>query len=131
MPSIFSKIINGEIPSYKILEDELTLAILTIEPIQLGHTLVIAKQEIDHFIDVDDATLQQVILNAKKIGRALYQVTGCQRIGTAVVGFEVAHFHHHVIPMEHPSDLDFLKARPRTKDEMHQMQEKILNALSS
>jgi len=131
MSSIFTKIINGELPCYKIHEDELTITFLTIQPIQLGHTLIVPKKEVNHFIDADDESFQRVFYNAKKIGKAIHKATGCKRVGAAIVGFEVPHFHYHLIPMYDASDLDFKKAKSRTEEEMKDIQNKITSALSS
>lgn len=129
MSSVFTKIIKGEIPSYKLLEDELTIAILTIEPIQLGHALVIPKQEINHWFDVPEKVLAQVQFNAARLARAIKHATGAPRILTAAIGFEVPHYHLHLVPAWDPSDLHFSKAKKRSESEMKEIQSKILKAL--
>ena len=131
MASLFTKIINGELPSYKIHEDELTYTFLTIEPIQMGHTLIIPKKEVDHFLDADDESYKQVFANSKKIGKAIQKATGCTRVGLSVLGFEVPHFHLHVVPMYDPTDLDFKKGKGRSEEEMKEIQEKIITELAS
>jgi histidine triad (HIT) family protein len=124
--SVFTKIINGELPSYKLLEDELTISILTIEPIQLGHTLVIPKSEINHWFDVPQEVMTKIQFNAARLGKALRLATGAPRILTAAIGFEVPHYHLHLVPAWDPSDLHFSKARKRSEEEMKAVQAKIL-----
>ena len=130
MSSVFTKIINNELPCYKIHEDDHTISILTIAPIQLGHTLVISKKEIDHWLDVEDEAYIQVMINAKKISMAIQRATGCKRIGTSIQGWEVPHFHYHLIPMFDPSDINFSKQKERSQDEMKQIADKIKNELA-
>lgn len=125
MASVFTKIINGELPCYKIFEDELTIAILTIEPIHLGHTLVIPKQEVNHWFDVPEGAYLQVQKNAQKIGRAIQKATSCARVLTTAIGFEVHHYHLHLIPAWSMADLNFAKAQKRTDSEMKDILEKI------
>ncbi len=129
MASVFTKIIQGELPSYKIYEDELTIAILTIEPIHLGHVLVIPKQEVNHWFDVPEAAYLQVQKNAQKIGKAIKEVTGCPRVLTTAIGFEVPHYHLHLIPAWSMADLNFKAAQKRSDAEMKEIQEKIVKAL--
>ncbi len=107
MASIFSRIVNGEIPSYKVAEDELFYAFLDINPVQPGHTLVIPKQEIDYIFDIDDNTLAQLTIFAKKVAKAIGATIPCKKVGMAVVGLEVAHAHIHLIPMQSEGDMDF------------------------
>lgn len=129
MASIFTKIINGELPCYKIHEDELTISILTIEPIHLGHTLVIPKEETNHWFEVSDKALAQVQLNAKKIAPAIMKATNCQRVGTIAAGFEVPHYHLHLVPAWKIADLDFKLAKKRSEQEQLEIQKKIIAAL--
>lgn len=129
MASVFTKVINGEIPAYKIHEDELTISILTIEPINLGHALVIPKQEINHWFDVPEAAYQQVQLNAQKIAKAIREATKCPRVLTAAIGFEVQHYHLHLIPAWSMDDLNFKKAQKRSEPEMNEILQKIRAAL--
>lgn len=130
MASIFTKIIQGEIPSFKIYEDEHCFAFLDIRPIHLGHTLVVPKIEVDHFFDVPEPHYSAVFQAAKKIGLAIQEVTGCPRVGTTILGFEVPHAHYHLVPMWSPSDLSFSLAKPRSQEEMKDVQKKIVQALS-
>lgn len=129
MASVFTKIISGEIASYKIHEDDLTITILTIEPIHLGHCLVIPKQEVNHWYDVPEAAYLQVQKNAQKVAKAIKSVTGCSRVLTAAIGFEVQHYHLHLIPAWSMADLNFSKASKRSENEMKEIQEKIRAAL--
>ncbi len=119
MASVFSKIIAGEIPCYKVAEDENYLAFLDISPLAMGHTLVIPKKEIDYIFDVDDNTLTGLILFAKKTAKAIEKVVECKRIGVAVIGLEVPHVHIHLVPLQHISDIDF--SRPKLKTEHEPM----------
>lgn len=129
MASVFTKIINGELPSYKIHEDEKTISILTIDPISLGHTLVIPKLEVNHWFDVPPDIFTQVGLNAQRIAKAIQEATGCPRVGTIVAGFEVPHYHLHLIPAWSIPDLDFKRAARRSDQDMKQIQEKIIGFL--
>ena len=129
MSTIFTKIINGELPCYKIHECEKTFSFLSIDPIQLGHTLVVPKTEVDHFIDCDDESYMAVFKNAKLIATAIKKATNSKRIGTIIQGYEVPHFHYHLIPTFDPSDLSFSKAQRRSDDEMKQIQQQILSYL--
>ena len=130
MSSIFTKIISNELPAYRVLENDKVISFLTIEPIHPGHTLVIPKTEVDHWMDVPEDEYKEVYLQAQKIGKAIQKVTGSTRVAQAVVGLEVPHFHLHLIPMWQPSDLDFKKAKPATSNDLKLMQEKILGELS-
>lgn len=129
MASVFTKIIKGELPSYKIHEDEKTISILTIEPISLGHTLVIPKMEVNHWFDVPPDIYTQCGLNAQKIAKAIIQATGCPRVGTIVAGFEVPHYHLHLVPAWSIPDLDFKRAKKHSDQEMREIQEKIISFL--
>lgn len=127
--SVFTKIIKGELPSYKIHEDDLTISILTIEPIHLGHTLVITKQEINSWLDVPADIYTRVHLNSQKIGQAIKLATGCPRVGQIVAGFEVPHYHLHLVPAWNIPDLNFAKAQKRSTLEMENIQKEILKYL--
>lgn len=107
MSSIFSKIVAGEIPSYKIAENELFFAFLDINPLAKGHTLVIPKKEINYILDMDDDLHAQFWNFAKKIGKAVEKVVPCKRIGITVIGLEVPHAHIHIIPINSIYDMDF------------------------
>ena len=129
MTSIFTKIMNNELPSYKIHEDDKTISILTIEPISLGHTLVIPKLEVNHWFDVPADIYTQIALNSQRLAKAIKEATGCPRVGTIVAGFEVPHYHLHLIPAWSIPDLDFERAARRSDQEMKQIQEKIISYL--
>ncbi|MEY2905354.1 MAG: hypothetical protein RJA52_1370 [Bacteroidota bacterium] len=107
MESLFTKIIKGEIPSYKIAETDQFYAFLDIRPLAEGHTLVIPKQEIDYVFDIDDDILAGLMVFSKKIARAIKMVIPCKKVGIAVIGLEVPHAHIHLIPMNKVGDLNF------------------------
>ena len=112
--TLFTRIINGEIPSYKVAEDEKYYAFLDINPLQKGHTLVIPKlpePEADYIFDLDDATLAGLMVFAKKVAQGLKEATGCKRVGVAVLGMEVNHVHVHLVPMN--SERDMLFTHPK------------------
>jgi len=121
MPSIFSKIVAGEIPSYKIAEDEKFFAFLDINPMAKGHTLVIPKKEIDYIFDLDDNLLQDMIVFSKKVAKAIEKAVPCKRVGVMVIGMEVPHAHIHLIPINKESDM--LLSNPRIKLEQADFEE--------
>ena len=126
MASIFSKIIAGEIPSYKIAENEKCFAFLDINPIVFGHTLVIPKKEVDYYFDLDDEYLAELNVFAKKVAQALRQEVDCIRIGVMIAGLEVPHAHIHLVPIQSVGDLSFRNPRPSiSKDELKALAEKI------
>lgn len=119
MASIFTKIIQGEIPCYKIAENNSFIAFLDINPLKKGHTLVVPKIEIDYIFDQDDNTLQDLMVFAKKVAKGIEKVVPCNRIGISVIGLEVPHTHIHLIPIDGVYDMNFANERPQfTKDEM-------------
>jgi histidine triad (HIT) family protein len=120
MPTIFTKIINGEIPAYEIAEDENYLAFLDIFPLAKGHTLVIPKKETDYIFDLDDTTLAGLMVFAKKVALAIDKAVPSSRVGIAVVGLEVPHAHVHLIPLHSVQDIDF--SRPKLKLEKEEME---------
>ena len=109
MPTIFSRIVNGEIPCYKVAETADYLAFLDVRPQAKGHTLCIPKREIDYIFDMEDELLGGLMVFAKKVAKAVEKVVPCQRIGVAVIGLEVPHAHVHLIPLNSISDLSFGK----------------------
>lgn len=126
MASIFSKIVRGEIPAYKVAEDEHYLAFLDIHPLVKGHTLVIPKEEIDYLFALDDQLYSGLMLFCKKVARAIESVVPCERIGMAVVGLEVPHAHVHLIPIRSISDINFSKPRVSlNNDEFQQIADTI------
>ena len=117
MSTIFSKIVSGEIPAYKVAENEDFLAFLDINPLAKGHTLVIPKKEIDYIFDMDDTWYSEFQLFAKRVARAIKQVIPCGKIGVAVIGLEVAHAHIHLVPVNSIYDIDFGKPKLRLTSE--------------
>lgn len=107
MASIFTKIVQGEIPCYKVAETADFLAFLDVFPVAKGHTLVIPKQEINYLFDIDDAQYTALMLFAKKVAAAVEKVVPCKRIGVSVIGLEVPHAHVHLIPLNSMADMDF------------------------
>lgn len=131
MPTIFSRIITGEIPCYKVAEDDKCLAFLDIRPVVFGHTLVIPKQEIDYLFDMDDAYLTHLNLFAKRVARVLREEVPCLRIGVMVAGLEVPHAHIHLIPMNAISELSFTNPRPEfPQEDMKALAERMFSKLS-
>lgn len=135
MASIFTKIVNGEIPSYKIAETVEYFAFLDINPLAKGHTLVIPKKEVDYILDMDDELLKGLIVFAKKVGKAIESVIECKRMGITVIGLEVPHTHIHLIPINSIYDMDFKQPKLKfTDEEFKQIAEQIrlaYNNLSS
>ena len=119
MPSIFTRIINGEIPCYKVAESEHFLAFLDINPVAKGHTLVVPKTEVDYLFDMDDDTLADLMLFAKKVAHALDKAIDCKRVGVMVIGTEVPHAHVHLIPFQRESQMSVTAPKLSfTKEEM-------------
>lgn len=130
MPTIFSRIINGEIPSYKIAEDDHYFAFLDINPLAEGHTLVIPREETDYIFDLDDKTLAGMMVFAKKVALAIDKTMSCKRVGIAVLGLEVPHAHIHLIPINELGDIDFMKPKLKfTPEEFKATAAKIQAAL--
>jgi histidine triad (HIT) family protein len=129
VPSIFSRIVAGEIPAHRLREDDRFLAFLDVRPIRPGHALVIPKQEIDHFFDLPDDLLGDLMTFAKPVANAIRSVTGAARVGCAVVGVEVPHAHLHLIPVDGVGDLDFRKASEADQGDLAAMAEEIRAAL--
>jgi len=111
MASIFTKIINGEIPCYKIAENDKFLAFLDINPLAMGHTLVIPKLEVDELFDINDEDLSELILFAKQVSHILKNKIECKRIGMSVIGLEVPHAHIHLVPLTTIEDINFTKSK--------------------
>ena len=117
MASIFTKIINGEIPCHKIAEDENYFAFLDISPLGLGHTLVVPKQEVDYIFDLEDDVLSGLHLFAKRVAKAIEKTVVCKRIGIAVIGIEVPHAHIHLVPINNLGDLNFANPKLEVSSE--------------
>jgi histidine triad (HIT) family protein len=107
MSSIFSKIIAGEIPSYKVAENDKFFAFLDISPLQKGHTLVVPKQEVDYIFDLEDELLAEMIVFAKQVSQKIKKTFPCNRVGMTVIGLEVPHAHIHLIPIKEEKDMNF------------------------
>ena len=129
MPSIFTQIINGEIPSYKIDEDEHCYAFLDINPNALGHTLCVPKNEVDKLFELDTKTYSHLMEFAKRIAGALAQAVPCKRVGMAVVGLEVPHAHVHLIPINEMHEMSFQTKVKMQEDDMTSLVEKIKSKL--
>jgi len=126
MASIFSRIVKGEIPSYKVAESDKYYAFLDINPLVKGHTLVIPKEETDYFFDLSDNDLGDIMMFAKKVAAALKKSYPDRRVGVAVVGFDVPHAHIHLVPMQGIQDIDFKRARVKlTPAEFQTISDKI------
>lgn len=126
MATIFTKIINGYIPCYKIAEDDKFFAFLDINPLKAGHTLVVPKKEVDYIFDLDDDSMAGIFLFARKVAVAIKSVVECKRIGVAVVGLEIPHAHIHLIPMDNMGDISFSKPKVKlTPTEFQELAEKI------
>ena len=129
MATIFTKIINGEIPCYKIAENDKFFAFLDIRPLNAGHTLVIPKKEVDYIFDLEDEELKDLIVFAKKIAIALKKSIDCERIGMTVIGLEVPHTHIHLSPINTVHDLDFRNTKEIAKEKMQEIADKIKSNL--
>jgi histidine triad (HIT) family protein len=130
MPSIFTRIINREVPAYIVAEDDQYIAFLDINPLVVGHTLVVPKKEVDFIFDLDDQTLAGLNLFAKKVAQAIRKSIECKRVGVAVIGLEVPHTHIHLVPMNSMGDLNFTRAKLNpAKEELTAAAEKIKKAI--
>ncbi len=129
MASVFTKILNSELPSYKLFEDEYTMAILALNQIQLGHTLVISKREENHFFDLSEAESNALMNTSKRLAKAIKAATSCNRVCTFFQGFEVQHVHHHLIPTMTAKDFNLAVQTPRSDEEMKSIQNKIKSFL--
>ena len=128
--TIFSKIIAGQIPSFRIAEDDDFFAFLDIAPLREGHTLVVPKTETDKFFDMTDDYLGKILLFSKPIAHAIEKTFNCNRCGLSVIGLEVPHAHLHLVPIDSIDDLDFKKAKLKpSQDELKATQERILKEL--
>jgi histidine triad (HIT) family protein len=117
MATIFSRIIAGEIPCYKVAEDDRFFAFLDINPVAKGHTLVVPKIEEDYLFNLDDVTLQAYILFAKKVAKAIEKAVPCKRVGVAVIGLDVPHAHIHLVPLNSEGDINFAKEKLKLSPE--------------
>ena len=111
MASVFTRIINGEIPCYRVAEDDRYIAFLDVRPLKAGHTLVVPRREVDYIFDLDEDTLAGMMIFARKVAKAMKEVSECNRIGIAVIGLEVPHAHIHLIPISREGDMLFTNPR--------------------
>lgn len=126
MATIFSRIIAGEIPSYKVAEDDRYYAFLDINPLVKGHTLVVPKQEVDYLFDLDDNTLGGMMVFAKKVAAKIQREIACKKVAVVVLGLEVPHAHIHLIPIQNESDVDFHREKLQlTPEEFREIAEKL------
>jgi len=126
MASIFSKIVSGEIPCYKIAEDDQFLAFLDVNPLAKGHTLVILKREVDYIFNLSDEELAGLMVFAKKVALSIDKSMPCKRVGVAVIGLEVPHTHVHLVPINEVNDIDFRKPKLKlTREEFEEIAAKI------
>jgi len=126
MPSLFSRIISGELPAYKVAETENYLAFLDIFPLVQGHVLVIPKKETDYIFDIEDKEFSGLFLFAKQVATAIEKVIKCKRIGIAVIGLEVPHAHIHLVPLQSVGDINFDRPKMKpSKDELEKVADKI------
>ena len=130
MPSIFSRIVAGEIPAYKIAEDDQFLAFLDIHPQVPGHTLVIPKKEVDNLWDLDEALLRDILLFARPIAKAIEKAFDCNRCGLSVVGLDVPHAHIHLLPIHAAKDMHLGSSAAAEKASLEETQQRILAALA-
>ncbi|MBO9666096.1 MAG: HIT family protein [Bdellovibrio sp.] len=131
MASIFTKIISGELPSYKIYEDDKVLSFLALDQVNLGHTLVICKDEVNHWTEVPPEDYAHLHKVSQKIGKAILKASGSPRVGQMVAGFEVPHYHLHLIPAWSIPDLDFKRATRRSDEDMKKIQQEIIKHLGA
>lgn len=125
--SVFTKIINGQLPAYKVAESEKFIAFMDIEPLATGHVLVVPKIEVDKVYDLPDDYLAEMLVFAKPVAHAIEKAFKCKRCGISVIGLEVPHAHMHLIPMNSPNDLNFTRPKLNpSEDELKNAQEKIL-----
>ena len=130
MASIFSRIVKGEIPCYRIAENDDFLAFLDINPLAKGHTLVIPKKEVDYYFDLDDELLASMQIFSKKVARAIDSVMDCKRVGVVVLGLEVPHAHIHLIPINSLYDIEFSRPKLKlTQEEFEDIASRIRSAL--
>ena len=129
MATIFSRIVKGEIPCYKIAEDDRFFAFMDINPVAKGHTLVIPKREDDYIFNLEDDEIGGMMVFAKKVAKAIEKAVPCKRIGVAVIGLEVPHAHIHLIPITQESDMDFKKHVKMGEEEFIEVQKRIVENL--
>lgn len=131
MATLFTRIIKGELPSYKIFENDKVFAFLALDQINPGHTLIVPKVEVDHLMDVPERDLLEVFRISKPLARAIKEAFGCRRVGVMVQGFEVPHFHVHLVPVNTPGELDFSRATRRAPEQMQEIQNRLCSQLGN
>ena len=129
MPSIFTRIVNREIPAHILRENDDFLAFLDVRPIRAGHSLVVPKREIDDVFDLPDSLLSEILVFARPVANAIRETTGATRVGMAVLGLEVPHAHVHLVPIDDLGELDFGKASPAVDSDLAAMAERIRSVL--
>ena len=129
MPSIFTKIVNGELPSYKIYETERVYAFLALDQINLGHTLVIPKKEVNHFFDMSEEDYNEVFFISKFLSKVIKEVSQAERIAMAIQGFEVPHAHVHLIPVNSPEEFSFSHGKKKETSEMEGVQSMLVKKI--
>lgn len=129
MPTLFTKIINGEIPAYKVAEDDKFLAFLDIRPNTKGHTLCIPKEEVNKIFDLDEDTYMGLMAFSRKVAKGLEKAVSCKRVGMAVVGLEVPHVHVHLIPLNSMGDMNFAQSQDFSEEEFQQIADDIKAAI--
>ena len=129
MPTIFTKIINGEIPAYKVAENDKFLAFLDISPNAKGHTLCIPKKEVNKIFDLDEDTYLELMAFSRKVAKGIEKAVPCKRVGMAVVGLEVPHVHVHLIPLNSMGDMNFAQKQELSKEEFEQVARDIKAAI--
>lgn len=129
MASVFTKIINGDLPCYKIYQNERIFSFLALDQINLGHCLVIPKNEVNHFFEMHEKDYNEVFSFCKQLSHVIKNVTDCKRVGLAAQGFEVSHAHIHLIPLNDPSEFSFSKGVKRSSEEMNKIQKLLLDEL--
>lgn len=132
MSSLFTKIVNREIPAHIVAEDDNFLAFLDINPLVEGHTLVIPKKETDYIFDMEDNSLKDIMVFAKKVAKGIEESVECKRIGVAVVGLEVPHAHIHLVPINQVGDINFTRPKLKPEEEdLRKMSEKIRKVIGN
>ena len=125
MPTIFTKIVNGELPAYKVAETDKFLAFLDVRPNARGHTLCIPKEEVNKLFDLDEETYMELMAFSRKVAKGIETAVSCKRVGMAVVGLEVPHVHVHLIPLNSMGDMNFANSVSLTEDEFRQIADDI------
>ena len=130
MPTVFTMIIDGDLPGHFVYRDNVCVAFMSIEPIRQGHTLVVPIREVDHWIDLDDETVIHLMTVSQRIARAIGSEFPSEKVGLMIAGLEVPHVHVHLVPIDTPSDLDFTNAAPASAEELADTARRIRSAIS-